>query len=79
MRRTAFFFELRQLQKNYDLSDPEQKTAFHREIARKLCTFSEEVERENYIEAVAQKYHISFENSAGWWEPMPPRPGLHSL
>ena len=59
---TSFFFELRQLQKNYDLSDPEQKTAFHREIARKLCTFSEEVERENYIEAVAQKYHISFEN-----------------
>lgn len=58
----SFFFELRQLQKNYDLSDPEQKTAFHREIARKLCTFSEEVERENYIEAVAQKYHISFEN-----------------
>ena len=58
----TFFFELRQLQKNYDLSDPEQKTAFHREIARKLCTFSEEVERENYIEAVAQKYHIGFEN-----------------
>lgn len=58
----SFFFELRQLQKNYDLSDPEQKTAFHREIARKLCTFSEEVERENYIEAVAQKYNIGFEN-----------------
>ena len=58
----SFFFELRQLQKNYDLSDPEQKTAFHREIARKLCTFSEEVERENYIEAVAQKYHIGLEN-----------------
>ena len=58
----SFFFELRQLQKNYDLSDPEQKTAFHREIARQLCTFSEEVERENYIEAVAQKYHIGFEN-----------------
>ena len=58
----SFFFELRQLQKNYDLSDPEQKTAFHREIARKLCIFSEEVERENYIEAVAQKYHIGFEN-----------------
>ena len=58
----SFFFELRQLQKKYDLSDPEQKTAFHREIARKLCTFSEEVERENYIEAVAQKYHIGFEN-----------------
>ena len=75
----SFFFELRQLQKNYDLSDPEQKTAFHREIARKLCTFSEEVERENYIEAVAQKYHIGFENLRRLVEPMPPRPGLHSL
>ena len=58
----SFFFELRQLQKNYDLSDPEQKTAFHREIARKLCTFSDEVERETDSAAVAQKYHIGFEN-----------------
>lgn len=58
----SFFFELRQLEKNYDLKDPEGKTKFHREIARKLCDFSEEVERENYIEAVSLKYHISFEN-----------------
>ncbi len=58
----SFFFELRMLEKNYDLGDPEAKTRFHREIARKLCGFSEEVERENYIEAVAQKYHIGFEN-----------------
>ena len=58
----SFFFELRILQRNYDLNDPESKTRFHREIARKLCGFSEEVERENYIEAVAQRYHIGFEN-----------------
>ena len=58
----SFFFELRMLERNYDLSDPEAKTRFHREIARKLCGFSEEVERENYIEAVAEKYHIGFEN-----------------
>ncbi len=58
----SFFFELRQIQKGFDLSDPEQKTNFHREIAKKLCTFSEEVERENYIEAAAQKYNIGFEN-----------------
>ena len=50
----SFFFELRQIQKGFDLSDPEQKTNFHREIAKKLCTFSEVVERENYIEAAAQ-------------------------
>lgn len=58
----SFFFELRQLEKNYDLKDPEGKTNFHRAIAKKLCGFSEEMERENYIEAVSQKYHISFEN-----------------
>ena len=58
----SFFFELRMLQRDFDLNDPESKTRFHREIARKLCGFSEEVERENYIEAVADKYHIGFEN-----------------
>ncbi len=58
----SFFFELRILQKEYDLNDPESKTRYHREIAKKLCEFSEEVERENYIEAVAQKYNIGFEN-----------------
>ena len=58
----TFFFELRMLQKDYNLNDPEEKTRFHREIAKKLCGFSEEVERENYIEAVADKYQIGFQN-----------------
>src|SRR5699024_4489075 len=58
----SFFFEIRILQKEFDLSDPEEKTKFHRAIAKKLCEFSEEVERENYIEAVASKYHIGFDN-----------------
>lgn len=58
----SFFFELRILEQNYNMDDPESKTAFHREIARKLCGFEEEVERENYIESVAEKYHIGFEN-----------------
>ena len=58
----SFFFEIRMLEKNYDTKDPEEKTKFHREIAKKLCGFSEEVERENYIEAIAGKYHITFES-----------------
>lgn len=58
----SFFFELRILEKDYDFGDPESKTRFHREIAKKLCGFEEEVERENYIESVAQRYHIGFEN-----------------
>lgn len=58
----SFFFELKILERDYRMEDPESKTAFHREIAKKLCGFEEEVERENYIESVAQKYNIGFEN-----------------
>lgn len=58
----SFFFELRILERDFDMTDPQEKTRFHQEIAKKLCSFSEEVERENYIEAVADKYRIGFEN-----------------
>lgn len=58
----SFFFELRILEGQYDLKDPEEKTKFHREIAGKLCAFEEDVERENYLQAAADKYHIGFEN-----------------
>lgn len=58
----SFIYEIRMMEREYDLKDPESKTKFHREIAKKLCNFAEEVERENYIEAVAEKYHIGFDN-----------------
>lgn len=55
----SFFYELRMLENNFNLQDPEEKTKFHREIARKLCQFEEEVERENYLQAVSEKYFIA--------------------
>lgn len=58
----CFFFEIRILESQYDLKDPEEKTKFYREIAKKLCTFSEEVERENYLQAIAEKYFIGADN-----------------
>lgn len=58
----SFFFEIRILERDFHMEDPESKTKFHREIAKKLCGFSEEVERENYINAIAERYHIGFEN-----------------
>lgn len=60
--QNGFFFELEVLERDYRMEDPESKTAFHREIAKKLCGFEEEVERENYIESVAERYHIGYEN-----------------
>ena len=58
----SFFFEIRVLAEQFNMDDPEQKTKFHREIARKLCEFSEDVERDNYLQAVADKYLIGIEN-----------------
>ena len=36
--KNSFFFEIDVLQKQYDMQDPEQKTRFFREIAKKLLT-----------------------------------------
>lgn len=58
----SFFFEIRVLERDFDLKDPDSKTRFYREVAKKLCGFSEEMERENYIQAIAEKYNIGYEN-----------------
>lgn len=58
----SFMFEIRIMQSDYDMNDPESKTAFYNEIAKKLLAFEEELERNNYIQAVAEKYMIAFED-----------------
>ena len=58
----SFFFKVRVMEKNFDVSDPDAKTRFHHEIAKKLSEFGDEVERENYIQAMAEKYNIGFDN-----------------
>ena len=58
----SFMFEIRILQQDYDMKDPEGKTAFQHETAKKLAQFPEEMERNNYIEAVAEHYQMGYEN-----------------
>lgn len=58
----SFLFEIRVMESDYDMQDPESKTAFYNEIAKKLLGFSEELERNNYIEAVASRYQMGFDN-----------------
>ena len=43
----SFLFEIRMLEQNYDMNDPESKTAFYNETARRLLAFPEELERNN--------------------------------
>lgn len=57
----SFMFEVSVLEKNFDMGDPEEKTKFFQAVARRISEFELELERENYIEAIAGKYQISFQ------------------
>jgi DNA primase len=55
-------FSLEVLERDFDMNSPEGKTAFMKEAAKRLNTFEEEIERNNYIDAVAEKYHVGYDN-----------------
>ncbi len=59
--QSSFLFEIEVLERSFDLRDPAGKTAFFNETARKLLVFTDELERNNYIEAIAKKYGIGYE------------------
>ncbi len=59
--KNSFFFEINVMQKDYEMADPEQKTKFFNETAKKLIGFREELERNFYIDAVAKTYQIDVE------------------
>lgn len=60
--QNSFLFEIDVLKRNYQLDDPEQKTKFYNETARKLLEFPEALERDNYIQAVSQAHYIPYED-----------------
>ena len=60
--RNGFLFSLEMLEKEYDMNSPEGRTEFMKEAARRLTLFEEEIERNNYIEAVAKAYRVGFED-----------------
>lgn len=60
--QNSFLYEIEVLKREYQLEDPEQKTRFYHKVAQKLLEFEEELERDNYIQAVAREYMIPYEN-----------------
>ena len=60
--RNGFMFSLEILERDYDMTSPEGRTDFMKEAARKLTEFDEEIERNNYIDAVAGTYHVGSED-----------------
>ena len=56
--KNSFLFEIDVLKAGYSMDDPEQKTRFYQETAKKLLQFGEPLERDNYLEAVAREHMI---------------------
>lgn len=54
-----FIFQVGAERKNYDLNDPQEKTAFHNKVAEMILDFDDEIERENYIDSVCSIFKIS--------------------
>ena len=57
----SFMYEISVLERNYDRSDPEGETNFERSVAGRLITFSERLERENYMKAVCREFNINYD------------------
>lgn len=55
----SFMYQIRMLQNNYDMTDPEKKSDFQKEAAKMIVLeFPTQLERENYTEAVAARFNI---------------------
>ena len=58
----SFYYEVRMLEKEHDLEDPDGRTKFTNEVAMKLLKFEDAIERDNYLEAICARYHINTDN-----------------
>lgn len=58
---SSFSFELRTMERQYDFEEPESKTAFYKALSEKLLTYEQGIERNNYIQAAAKRYHLDYE------------------
>ena len=60
--KTSFFYEVDQMKEQFDMNDPESKTQFMNEVAKKCLTFDNEIERNNYIDAFSREYSVRTED-----------------
>ncbi len=56
--KSATMFEIDILAHNYNQDDPQERTQFQKEAAKRLSLIEEPLERKNYIDSVAQQYDI---------------------
>ncbi|MGI6072049.1 MAG: DNA primase [Lachnospiraceae bacterium] len=61
MAVNGFLFEIFVLQKSFNLEDPDEKTRFGNELASRLSYMGDELERENYLRVICEKFDFSYE------------------
>ena len=84
----SFMFELKALEGQYDMEDPQGRTDFFKETAKRLLRFEDEIERSSYIKTIAGTYHVEPEElrkmvnrlamkGVGMTETVKPKSGLN--
>ena len=58
----SFIYEIRRLQETFDLKDPDETARFYNEVALRLLSFEDEVERNIYIDSVCSEFIIPKES-----------------
>lgn len=56
--KSATMFEIDILAHNYNQEDPQERTQFQKEAAKRLALILDPLERNNYMDSVAGQYHI---------------------
>lgn len=64
--KPSFNFEVECMESKYNLSDPDERTGFYREVADYIARIKDIIERNNYIDAVDSLYHMGTENLRRW-------------
>ena len=58
--RNSFLFEIDVLKESFDLNDPDGRTKFQTQTARRLSEFTDEIERDSYIQTVSREFDIDY-------------------
>ncbi len=58
--KNSLIFEIECLSESFDLEDPDDKTKFDNEVARRLSFFEDNIERDNYVRVVASTFNIDY-------------------
>ena len=56
--RNSFLYEIDKMKEGVDMDSPDAKAAFYTDVARKLLSFSDELERNVYIDSVSREFFI---------------------